>query len=95
MRLKWFFLYLDLLQRSRPVPILLPSDTYKALAHLADAKIRKRAGIREGNQFLFATSGIFNTEFSFYFELKSVGSFKLNWPFIPLFHFVKRLGFYF
>jgi hypothetical protein len=40
------------------VPVIVPPDAKRTLAFLADTNARKRAGVIDGNPYLFPNSGI-------------------------------------
>jgi len=40
-------------KQDRPVPVLIPKDTWNALKFLSDPSVRKAAGIKETNKYLF------------------------------------------
>lgn len=39
------------------VPVICPKEVIPAMNYLASKEIRKKAGIRDGNPFLFANTG--------------------------------------
>lgn len=48
-----------LLQRSRPVPVIIPPDAKEALSFLADKDKRNKAGILDENNYMFPNSGLY------------------------------------
>lgn len=42
---------------AKPVPVIVPEDVVGVLKYLADPDVRKKAGIRKENRFLFASNG--------------------------------------
>lgn len=49
---------INLLQRGRPVPVIIPPDCRRALSFLANNEQRKLAKIVQGNPYLFPNSGM-------------------------------------
>lgn len=47
-----------LFQRGKRVPVLIPPDAKKALEYIVDPQVRKRAGLKPTNKYMFATRGM-------------------------------------